>query len=233
MNMDKIEELEQKLQRYKSIFLRYFADETIEEFLEGGTLQNLSGQNIEVSMLFFDLRGSTAIAEKLEPIVFSEFLSELFTDVMDLIYGNGGSVNKMIGDGILATFGCPSSKGDDTYQCVKTALQIREYLHTFNDVRPDYLQNDIRCGVGIATGQVFAGSIGSIRRMEYTVLGDAVNVAARLETLTKELKHDILIDGNTYNKLVNRIGVEKAMLNRVKGKTETLEIFKLLRLLEE
>jgi adenylate cyclase len=233
MSNDRINELEEKLKRYKSVFLRYFADETIEEFLESGALQNLSGAHVDVSMLFFDLRGSTAIAEKLEPIVFSEFLSELFTDIMDLIYGNGGSVNKMLGDGILATFGCPSSTGDDAYQCAKTALQIREYLHTFNDVRPDYLENDVRCGVGIASGKVFAGSIGSIRRMEYTVLGDAVNVAARLETLTKELKHDILIDGNTYHILRDRISTEKAGVNYVKGKSEALEIFKLFNLLED
>ncbi len=190
----------------------------------------LTGTHLNASMLFFDLRGSTTIAEKLEPMIFSEFLSELFTDIMDLIYGNGGTVNKIMGDGIFATFGCPETTGDDAYQCTKTALQIREYLNTFNDVRPSYLEHEIKCGIGISTGKVFAGNIGSIRRMEYTVLGDAVNTASRLESLTKDIGHDILIDGNTYNILKDRINIETTEISHVKGKTEVLKIFKLISL---
>lgn len=161
---------------------------------------------------------------------FFEFLSELFTDIMDLVYGNGGSVNKIMGDGILATFGCPTTTGDDAFQCVKTALQIREYLNTFNDVRPDYLDNNIKCGIGIVSGKVFAGNIGSVRRMEYTVLGDAVNTASRLETLTKEVQHDILIDENTYHKIKDRINFSKILIDHVKGKKDAIEIFKLFSL---
>jgi len=149
-------------------------------------------------VLFFDIRGSSAIAEYLESGLFASMLSDILTDVMDLIYGNHGSVNKLLGDGLMATFGCPISHDNDALNAVRAAVQIREYLSTFNDVRPDYLRDDVRAGIGIATGKVFSGVIGSIRRQEYTVLGDAVNVASRLESSTKSLGEEILVDENTH-----------------------------------
>jgi class 3 adenylate cyclase len=212
---------------------RYFTDEMVENILSNSVDTGLSGKHTHATILFFDLRGSTTIAEKLEPMLFSEFLSELFTDIMDLIYGNGGSVNKMLGDGILATFGVPEPLGDDTFKCAQTALQILDYLDTFNDVRPDYIEQPIRCGMGIASGNVFAGNIGSIRRMEYTVLGDAVNTAARLEALTKEARHEILIDANTYELLKERLIFERCSITSVRGKNEAMEIYKLLGTLQE
>jgi len=152
----------------------------------------------EATVLFFDIRGSSAIAEYLESGLFASMLSDILTDVMDLIYGNHGSVNKLLGDGLMATFGCPISHDNDALNAVRAAVQIREYLSTFNDVRPDYLRDDVRAGIGIATGKVFSGVIGSIRRQEYTVLGDAVNVASRLESSTKSLGEEILVDENTH-----------------------------------
>lgn len=179
------------------------------------------------TMLFFDIRNSTAIAERLQPDVFASLLSDIFTDTMDLIYGNNGSVNKLVGDGFLATFGCPVSSGRDAENAVKTAVQITEYLKTFNDVRPDFLPNPIKAGIGIATGIVFSGVIGSVRRQEYTVLGDAVNIASRLESLTKTTLDNVIIDENTFSETASLYQWKKITNVRLKGKSEAVTLYSL------
>lgn len=224
----KIEELENSNIKQKNALEKYFPQNVVKKILEeDGDVCGLRGEHLEASILFFDLRGSTKIAESLEPILFSQFLSELFTDIMDLIYGNGGSVNKLIGDGIMATFGCPYSLGDDALRCAKSALDIKEYLHTFNDVRPEYLKEPISGGIGIATGKVFAGYIGSVRRMEYTVLGDPVNLSSRLEALTKEYSGSILIDKNTLEKIASEAIFSTVGSIDIRGKSNSIDIFSL------
>jgi|WetSurMetagenome_2_1015567.scaffolds.fasta_scaffold203022_2 adenylate cyclase len=225
--LKKIEELEANNARQRTSLEKYFPSNVVERILSDEPTDSLRGEHLEATILFFDLRASTKIAESLEPIVFSEFLSELFTDIMDLIYGNGGSVNKLIGDGIMATFGCPFSLGDDAFRCAKSALDIKEYLHTFNDVRPDYLKDPVSAGIGIATGKVFAGYVGSVRRMEYTVLGDAVNLSSRLESLTKEYSGSILMDRNTLEKIASKTLFSTVGSIDIRGKNEPVDIFTL------
>jgi adenylate cyclase len=229
----KIKELETSNAKQRSALEKYFPQNVVEKILqEDVSIDGLRGEHLEATILFFDLRGSTKIAETLEPMVFSQFLSELFTDIMDLIYGNGGSVNKLIGDGIMATFGCPYPADDDAIRCAKSALEIMEYLHTFNDVRPEYLKDPIRCGIGIATGNVFAGYVGSVRRMEYTVLGDPVNLSSRLEGLTKEHGGAILIDKNTLSKIADQSECKAVGSLNIRGKSEPVEIYTLNGLCE-
>ncbi|HNA79449.1 MAG TPA: adenylate/guanylate cyclase domain-containing protein, partial [Turneriella sp.] len=211
---------------------KYFSEDIVEGILQDEHANSLSGRHQEATIMFFDVRKSTTIAENLEPQVFAEFLSEFFTDIMDLVYGNHGSVNKLLGDGIMSTFGCPVPTANDVLNAAKCALQIRNHLATFNDVRPDYIKEPIRVGMGIATGKVFAGNIGSVRRMEYTVLGDPVNLASRLESMTKEAGVDILIDGNTRHRLGNLIKCRKVQHQGVRGKLQEIEIFSLDELLK-
>ncbi|MDH5655607.1 MAG: adenylate/guanylate cyclase domain-containing protein [Spirochaetia bacterium] len=228
----KLTSLNQKLKFEHSILAKYFSDDLVEKLLNEEISAEFGGTNLQASILFFDLRNSTSIAEKIEPALFSEFLSEIFTDTMDLIYGNKGSVNKMLGDGLLATFGCPVASDDDPFNCVKTAIQIQDYLRTYNDVKPDYLKEDVRAGIGISTGNVFAGNIGSVRRMEYTVLGDPVNLASRLESLTKETGFNILMDDTTYEIVKNRTETMQIDHNEVRGKEDKVSIYALNGILE-
>lgn len=213
-----------KLERERNRLARYFSDELIEKILNDDDA-DLAGANLTASMMFFDLRNSTGIGESLSPRQFSTFLSEIFTDIMDLVYGNHGSVNKMTGDGVFATFGCPVPSAEDAANCVRCALQIREYLSTYNDVRPEYLKEPLRAAMGIATGRVFAGNIGSVRHIEYSVVGDPVNVASRLEMLTKRANLDILIDGSTRDALGARVKVKRLRVNKLRGKQEDTRIF--------
>jgi len=175
------------------LVMNYISEDVVEYIQRSGENPFVNSRR-DATVLFFDIRGSSAIAESMESEVFASILSDILTDVMDLVYGNHGSVNKLLGDGLMATFGCPISHGNDALNAVRTALQIREYLVTFNDVRPDCLRDPVKAGIGIATGSVFSGVIGSVRRQEYTVLGDVVNIASRLESSTKSLGEEILVD---------------------------------------
>jgi len=207
-----------------ALFMRYGSDELLDYVQHTGENPLKSGKK-RVTVLFFDLVGSTAIAEKLEPDLFSSFLNELFIDIMDLIYGNHGSVNKMLGDGIMATFGAPLETGRDAFNAVNAAKQIQEYLVTYNDFRPDYMKEKVAAGIGIATGEVFAGVVGSVRREEYTVLGDTVNVAARLEKLTRQVGGSILIDEETFNEVKDEFPLHKKYKNKLRGREETAVIY--------
>lgn len=208
------------------LLLRYGSAELIDYFTKTGRNPLVSGRR-KVTVLFFDIIGSTAIAERIPPELFSTFLTDIFTDIMDLIYGNKGSVNKLLGDGIMATFGLPMETGQDALNAVTTARQIIDYLNTFNDVRPEYLDNEIKCGIGIATGFVFAGVVGSIRWEEYTVLGDTVNVAARIEKVTRKIEGNILMDENTYAEVKSHFTQCTAYKCSVRGKKEKMRLYSL------
>ncbi|MGL1892757.1 MAG: adenylate/guanylate cyclase domain-containing protein [Spirochaetaceae bacterium] len=210
----------------RNLLTKYVNEDTIEYINKTGS-NPMAASNRKVTILFFDIRNSTGIAEILCPSNFATFLSEIFTDIMDLIYGNGGSVNKMLGDGIMATFGCPVSSGNDPLNAVNTALQIVEYLNTFNDVRPTYIAEPIKAGVGIATGIVFTGVIGSIHREEYAVLGDSVNIASRLESLTKKIVTSVLVDENTYKETLTDFKYINCYKGYIRGRKEPLKMYSL------
>jgi len=176
--VQKLDEANANLIEDKKRLSKYVSEDLVKKILTGDVSTKFGGTHIQASLMFFDIRNSTSIAEALEPNKFSEIISLLFTDLMDIIYGHKGSVNKLIGDGIFATFGCPISTGQDSFNCTQCAIRMFECLETFNEFRPKYLKNPITAGIGIATGKVFSGNIGSVRRMEYTVLGDAVNIAS-------------------------------------------------------
>ena len=225
-SMLRLKRNEQQLEKEKSILTRYFSEDFVEQVLQEKIDANLGGTKLTASIMFFDLRYSTRVGEELDPHDFSEFMNNILTDVMDLVFGNKGSVNKMLGDGLMATFGCPVPGEKDTWNAVKCALDIREYLRTYNEVRPDYLKDPVRAGIGIATGKIFAGNIGSVRRMEYTVMGDSVNTAARLEALTKKAGKDIFIDGPTRDALQDFLRVRPVKVQSgIRGKLQEVRVF--------
>jgi class 3 adenylate cyclase len=203
---------------------QYFSEELIEYIRITGT-NPLENRHQQVSVLFFDIRNSTGIAEQLAPKLFAQFLNDILTDIMDLVCGARGSVNKILGDGLLAVFGAPVSSGDDAFNAVKVGLEVQNYLQTYNDVRPDYLIHPIEAGVGIATGQVFAGIIGSVHRQEYTVLGDPVNVASRLESLTRYCPDKVLMDEGTYQLIKGRFDTLRTYKSQVRGKSKPIKVY--------
>lgn len=218
-----------QLNKEKGILAKYFSYDFVEKVLNENISPNLGGTNIKASILFFDLRNSTQIAEKMQPEQFSVFLSEILKNSMDIVFDHGGSVNKLLGDGMLATFGCPNPGDNDTLNCCRCALDIRKYIENFNQKDNHFtLKDPIKAGIGISTGEIFAGNIGSARRMEYTVLGDSVNVASRLENLTKRLKVgtvDILIDGETKKNINSQFKTRMVKGAKIRGKEQAVDIY--------
>ncbi len=214
-----------KAEKERNLIAKFISKDLIEQILNGDIPATLGGEIKIASILFCDLRNSTEMAEKIEPDLFSKFLSNLFIDITDIIYGEGGSVNKFMGDGILATFGVPKFIEDDVFHCSCVAVKIRKYLLNFNQFRPMYLDEPVSMGIGIARGRLFIGNIGSVNNMEYTVLGDPVNLASRLESLTKKVKVDILIDGNTRRSLGKKAKVKKVKNVKIRGKQDDVEVY--------
>ena len=218
-----IEELNEKLQKEKKRLLRYFSADLVEKILTEEIPAELGGDIIQATVLFFDIRGSTPMAELMGPRNFANFVSDLFADIMDIIFANRGSVNELLGDGILATFGCPVPTEEDALNSLRAAVDIRTYITNFNALAVD----KIGYGIGIATGRIFAGNIGSMRRMKYAVMGDPVNAAARIQDMTKELKIPILFDSHTYEPTASRIRGYSCGKFQLRGKEEITEIYQL------
>lgn len=223
-NRADLREANAKLEREKKRLLRYFSEDFVTAMLNDEISAELGGISVDATILFMDIRNSTGIAEQIGPQKFAEFVSMIFTDVMDLIFANRGSVNKLLGDGILATFGCPVPSEKDAENAVKTASQIREYFQVINEARAhEDIGGDIGFGIGVASGKVFAGNIGSFRRMEYAVMGDPVNLAARLQELSKTLSVDIVIDGTTKSKIPASYAVRDSGVKNVRGRHGEVE----------
>jgi adenylate cyclase len=219
--------LNEKLKKEKSLLTKYFSDDLVEEILNETIIPDVGGVSTSVSILFFDLRGSTALSEGMSPSIFAEFLSSLFTDIMDIIFANKGSVNKLLGDGILATFGVPFNSDEDIPNCLNCAISIEEYFLTVNSIGNPYTNQSIGFGIGIASGKVFAGNVGSFRRMEYTVMGETVNIASRLETTTKDVGKTILVDETTCKGAGQGYNFTHQSVNSVRGKKGKIEIYSL------
>jgi class 3 adenylate cyclase len=218
-------QVERKIRISDSILLSRYMSEDVLGFVKKTGKNPLESSKRTVTVLFFDIRNSTGIAEKLDPETFAEFLNDILKDIMDLIYGCKGSVNKIIGDGLMATFGAPIRTDRDALNAVEAAQKINRYLRTFNDVRPGYLGEPVAAGVGLATGMVFAGVIGSVHRQEYTVLGDAVNIASRLENLTRRSGEKVLMDEATYTAVKNIFSCRKVFNGRIRGRSGSMLVY--------
>ena len=215
----------EKLLLERGMLMSYFSEDIADMIVQGGLEDSMSGKMLPVTTLFADIRNFTSISEKIDPHRLVDVLNAIFKEVMDTVFRNKGSVNKLMGDAVLATFGAPVAAENDAANAVRCALEIQELLIRFNEVRPDYLAEEIKMGIGIATGVVFAGNIGSSRRKEYTVIGDAVNIASRLETLTKSVEANLLLDEATREKLGDEFVTSFVVKGRLKGKSQTINIY--------
>jgi adenylate cyclase len=182
--------------KLRTTFGKYMTAAIIEHLLAGKVA--LGGESLTVTILFTDIRSFTTISEKMDPQQLVGLLNEYFTAMVGIVMSEGGVVDKYIGDAIMAVFGAPVPKEDDAVNAVRAAVKMRRALEELNGRLAARGMARLRTGIGIHTGQVIAGNIGSERRMEYTVIGDAVNLASRLESCTKDLGVDVLISEDTY-----------------------------------
>jgi adenylate cyclase len=209
----------------KETFGKYVSPEIRDEIL-GGRIP-LDGQLREVTVLFADLRDFTPWVEKSDPRQVVRDLNAYFTEMEAAIRGHGGLVLQYIGDEIEAVFGAPIADPAHAAHAARTALEMRRRLATWNAARRAAGDTPLRHGIGIHTGPVIAGNIGSAERLSYTLVGDAVNLASRLQSLTKELGCDILVSGDTRRQLDGDFALTPLPAVRVKGKSEEVEVFSL------
>ena len=175
--------------------------------------------------MFCDIRSFTTIAEARDPAETIELLNDYYTLMMDAIGTQGGIVNQIIGDGLMAIFGAPVPREDHHERAVLAARQMVELIRLFNDEQEARDKARIEIGIGIASGPVVAGYTGTQHRATYTCVGDTVNLAARLESHTKVVERPILIDENTRNGLGDGIVVEPQGELLVKGKTQPVNVY--------
>jgi adenylate cyclase len=214
---------EQAVQR--SALERFLSPEVVEMVAANPKEVRLGGVSQMATILFADIRGFTALSERLAPELVVQILNEFFSRVTDVIFDHGGTLDKYLGDGVMAVFGAPISKGNDAANAARAAIAMQSLVQELNRDSLARKWPELRVGVGINTGPVVAGNIGSPRRLDYTVVGDTVNVAARL--MTHAAGGQILISQATANDL--DAGFNLALLTPilVKGRSEPVSVFAL------
>ena len=205
---------------------RYFSPSVLEVIERAGQTVEYSG---EATVLFSDIRGFTSISEALEPAEVVEMLNEYFDEMVDAIFAHDGTLDKFIGDAVLAVFGAPVPNASNARNAVLAAQDMLDRLERLNLRRVESGRPAIHIGIGIHTGKVLGGNIGSPKRVEYTVIGDTVNVASRLESASKNYPETIIVSDQTYElvkDLVESAGYDEIQL---KGKSETSRIHRIRR----
>ncbi|MDR1970910.1 MAG: adenylate/guanylate cyclase domain-containing protein [Treponema sp.] len=224
-----------KEQRIRNIFQKYVPQTVIEEFFSSPDPNMLRGKNASLAILFSDIRGFTTISESYAdtPDRLVESLNRYFSGQVDIIMNRNGIVDKYIGDAIMAFWGAPVSHENDALQSVLAALEMIDALEGFNAAQRQLGLKEFRIGVGINYGLATVGNIGSERKMDYTVIGDMVNLASRMEGLTKTYQSELLITESLHEKLQNT--PEENLRFRfldtvaVKGKTQGIKIYTVKR----
>jgi len=213
--------------RMKSTMSRYI-DPALTDQIMDCTEDFMGGKNITATILFSDIRGFTTLTEELGAQGTVALLNEYFTLMVDCIQKEGGILDKFIGDAIMAAFGIPFPHDDDEDRAVRAAIQMIKSLNDWNRERAGQGKKPVRIGIGLNTDSIVSGNIGSPKRTDYTVIGDGVNLASRLESASKQYYSSILISDNTYSKLKGTYRMRKIDRVVVKGKTEPVSIYEVL-----
>lgn len=219
---------EKKRSALKKTFSKYVAPAVVEELLKNEENLKLGGRKQELSVFFSDVRGFTEFSEKMDPEELSKFLNEYLTPMTEMVFNNKGTLDKYMGDGLMAFFGAPVPFEDHAYYACRCALQS---LVELKKLQVEFAKRGwppIDIGIGINTGMMSVGNMGSKIVQSYTVIGDAVNLASRLEGTTKEYGAKILVSEYTYEKVKNRFIFREVDRVRVKGKKEPVRAFELI-----
>jgi len=210
----------------KETFGKYVTPEVRDAILAGRVRGE--GELVEATILFADLRDFTPWVEATEPRQVVRDLNEYFTEMDQAIRARGGLVLQFIGDEIEAVFGAPIASPDHAARAVRAAIEMRGRLQAWNARRETVGRPLLRNGIGIHTGTVLAGNIGGAERLSYALVGDPVNLASRIQGLTKDFKVDILISEATRSRLDGTVSVEELPAVRVKGRVEEVNVYKVV-----
>jgi adenylate cyclase len=223
------QELEKR--RLRGLFGRFLSSEIIDQLITSSDLSALN-KRTDITVLFSDIRGFTTMSEKLQPEQVVALLNPYLEAMTQIIYRNGGTVDKYEGDAVMAFFGEPVSHPDHALRAARTALEMHLSLDGLRKqwrskgILPEGINFQI--GIGLNSGPAFVGLLGSEQRINYTAIGDNVNLSARLQDLTKAYKWPILLSDATYQQIKNEFEAEFIEPVTVKGKTEAIRMYKLV-----
>ncbi len=214
----------QERDKVKNLFGKLHGDSVAEEMLSGET--SIGGSKKNVAVFFSDIRSFTKFSESRSPEEVVQMLNEYFEVMVSVIYKHGGIVDKFIGDAIMAIWGAPRSTGKDPLAATSACIEMRIELDKLNQRRIARGEEAIMIGMGLHYGEAISGTIGSEDRMEYTVIGDSVNMAARIEASTKAFGTDLLLSEDIAAMVSTDFMLEETSRVSVKGKSEPLKIYK-------
>ena len=211
--------------RLQDAFGRYISPELAKTMMKGSTIKS---NIVRATVLFADIRGFTSLSENLPPDDTIDLLNGYFALVEPAINKKEGWINKFLGDGFMVLFGIPITSDNHEKQAIDSALAIIEALKDFNEEQKKQKKITLQVGIGIHSGEMVAGNIGSPNRLEYTVIGDTVNTASRIESLNKEMGTTILISDNVYQVVKDDVEVKVLSPVRVKGKSQRIKVYSLI-----
>lgn len=217
-----------KSKEIKNTFSKYVSKEIVEEILKNQENLELKGQKLNMTVFFSDIRSFTTLSETMDPQELSLMLNKYFTPMSEMIFGTNGTIDKFMGDAIMALFGAPLNYPDHPQKACLAALKCFDKLAEMNVDFKKRNWPEIKIGIGLNTGIMVAGNIGSDQIQSYTVIGDEVNLAQRLESLTKSYHARILISENTYSAVKNEFYAREVDYVRVKGKNRAVKIYELI-----
>ena len=218
-----VEQLEK--QQARSMLSRYLPSGLVSEMVKNPQAAQLGVKRAEVTVLFADIRGFTTFSEKMPPEEVVVLLNEYLTTMTDVIFRHEGTIDKFEGDAILFFFGAPQVHQDDPERAVRCALEMRDQLAGLDDSWRQQTKAGLEIGIGINTGPAMVGNIGSQRRMDYTVIGDTVNLASRLQDLTKEHGAPILVSGAVQNRVNNIAQTRFIGAVQVRGREQSVDVY--------
>jgi len=213
--------------RMRNTMARYMSPEIVDKLMNDGE-GALGGSSLDVTCMFTDIRSFTSVSEKIGPEETVKLLNSYFSIMVDIVMESGGILDKFIGDALFAVFGAPYPSVDDADRAVQAGVAMLRACHVFNQERVAEGKDPVLMGVGVNTGPVISGNIGSQKRMDYTVIGDAVNLASRLEGANKQYGTEFLISQSTLDLLKGSYLVRDVDVIVVKGKSEGVKIYQVL-----
>ena len=216
-------------EKVKSAMGKYMSQDVMKRVIQDIDNLGLGGKRANVTVLFSDIRGFTSMSEQMSPQEVSEILNEYFTEMEPIITSYNGVINKFIGDAVMAIFGEPIQDKNHAQNAVRCAYAMLQKVKELQKKWAREGKPKIEIGVGINTGEVFVGNIGSINRMEYTVIGDTVNLASRLESYNKIYKTKLLISTATYEEVKGFVDVIKISDVEIRGKANKMDIYEVLK----
>ena len=211
--------------KVKNTFKRYVSKQVVDELLDDDAKLNLGGEEREVTILFSDIRGFTSMSENMSPENVVSTLNEYFSDMIDIVFKYNGTLDKIIGDELMIVYGAPISAKDDTQRAVTTAVEMQKQITRLNNKRKKRNDMPISAGIGINRGIVVSGNIGSRDMMDYTVIGDTVNLGARLCSAAGS--GEILVSSTVWKETQKHYSYKKLEPIKVKGKKNKVGVYRI------